>query len=82
LDPKQRQSLWAAFRELAEGGAALLVTTHVMDEAAQCDTLAMLQDGRIIAYGPPQQLMQQAKQSTLEQAFLHFEQQTKEAADA
>ena len=40
LDPQLRRELWRTFRELADAGATLLVSSHVMDEAARCDAAA------------------------------------------
>ncbi|MEP7091626.1 MAG: ABC transporter ATP-binding protein, partial [Nocardioidaceae bacterium] len=37
LDPVLRRDLWAMFHELADGGTAVLVSSHVMDEAERCD---------------------------------------------
>ena len=73
LDPKHRRELWKAFRLLASGGAGLLITTHVMDEAFECDRLVMLHDGRIIAQGTPQELVALTGAENLEAAFLEFE---------
>ena len=73
LDPKHRIELWKAFRALAKGGSALLITTHVMDEAAGCDSILMVQDGRIIARGSAEELMIQTRTDNLEDAFLSFE---------
>ncbi|MCL2757198.1 MAG: ABC transporter ATP-binding protein [Coriobacteriia bacterium] len=84
LDPKHRLELWKTFRSLAENGSALLITTHVMDEAACCDTIIMVQDGRIIAQGSSEELMAQTATATLEDAFLAFDKaaEGKEAAHA
>ena len=73
LDPKHRIELWKAFRALAKEGSALLITTHVMDEAACCDTIVMIQDGTVIAEGTPEELMAQTSTENLEAAFLAFE---------
>jgi len=75
LDPKHRRELWKSFRLLASNGAGLLITTHVMDEALECDRLVMLHDGRIIAQGSPGELIDQTKTANLEAAFLEFEDQ-------
>jgi ABC-2 type transport system ATP-binding protein len=73
LDPVHRIELWKGFRELAKGGSALLITTHVMDEAVSCDNLVMVREGVKIAEGSPAALVEQAGASTLEEAFLVFE---------
>jgi ABC-2 type transport system ATP-binding protein len=70
LDPVLRLELWAEFRRLAGAGATILVTTHVMDEAASCDVIIMLRDGRAIAQGSPASLIARTGSETLEQAFL------------
>ncbi|MDR0830911.1 MAG: ABC transporter ATP-binding protein [Prevotellaceae bacterium] len=70
LDPEHRLSLWREFRTLANNGSCLLITTHVMDEAASCDTIVMLKEGKIIANGSPESLMKQTNAKNLEEAFL------------
>ena len=52
LDPVLRRDLWATFRRLAGGGATLLVSSHVMDEAERTDDLILMRDGRVIANAP------------------------------
>lgn len=49
LDPVLRVELWSLFRRLAERGTALLVSSHVMDEATRCDRLLLMRDGDILA---------------------------------
>ena len=46
LDPVLRRDLWVLFHQLADGGAAVLVSSHVMDEAERCDQLLLMRDGR------------------------------------
>ena len=53
LDPVLRAELWATFRELAAGGATLLVSSHVMDEAAECDSLLLMREGAILEQTTP-----------------------------
>jgi ABC-2 type transport system ATP-binding protein len=72
LDPLHRVDIWQSFREMAEAGRTLIVTTHVMDEAERCDRLAMIRDGVFIAIGSPADLKERAGAVTLEDAFLHF----------
>ncbi|MBN2404420.1 MAG: ABC transporter ATP-binding protein [Coriobacteriia bacterium] len=72
LDPLHRVDIWEAFRQMAETGKTMIVTTHVMDEAERCDRLAMIRDGVFIAMGSPDELRQRAGAATLEDAFLYF----------
>lgn len=70
LDPVLRNELWELFRELAERGATLMVSSHVMDEAARCDRLLLMREGTILADDSPQALRAQAGTDDLEEAFL------------
>jgi len=70
LDPVLRRDLWRTFHELASGGAALLVSSHVMDEAERCDELVLLRDGRVTAAAPPAALLERTGTDDLEDAFL------------
>jgi len=70
LDPVLRRDLWNVFHRLADGGATLLVSSHVMDEAKRCDELVLLQDGRVVAAEPPAALLARTGAADLEEAFL------------
>jgi ABC-2 type transport system ATP-binding protein len=70
LDPVLRRDLWQTFHDLAEGGATVLVSSHVMDEAGRCDDLLMLREGRIVAQGAPDDLLRRSGADDLESAFL------------
>jgi ABC-2 type transport system ATP-binding protein len=70
LDPVLRGELWSRFRELADGGATLLVSSHVMDEAARCDVLLLMREGRIIADDAPARLLERTGARDVEGAFL------------
>jgi ABC-2 type transport system ATP-binding protein len=72
LDPILRRDLWDFFHELADGGTTLLVSSHVMDEAARCDRLLLLRDGRIIADLPPDELLRRTGAPDLDAAFLRL----------
>jgi len=57
VDPKGRRLFWDLIYELAaERGMTVLVTTHYMDEAEQCDRLAFILNGKLIAEGTPHHL--------------------------
>lgn len=72
LDPVLRRDLWGLFHRIAEGGAAVLVSSHVMDEAERCDRLLLMREGRIIADGSPGEIRTQTGTDDIEQAFLHL----------
>jgi len=72
LDPVLRRDLWAFFGELARGGATLLVSSHVMEDAESCDDLLLLRDGRLIFHGSPDQLLGQSGATTMGAAFLQI----------
>lgn len=70
LDPVLRRDLWGLFRTLVDAGAALLVSSHVMDEARRCDRLLLMRDGRFVADSSPAELLRQTGTNDIEQAFL------------
>lgn len=70
LDPVLRRDLWQQFGELAAAGRTLVVSSHVMDEAARCDRVLLMRDGAIIADATPARLRADTGQDDLEQAFL------------
>jgi ABC-2 type transport system ATP-binding protein len=69
LDPVLRRDLWAQFRRLARDGTTLLVSSHVMDEATQCDRLLLLREGRLLADESPEGLLARTGAPDAEQAF-------------
>jgi ABC-2 type transport system ATP-binding protein len=72
LDPLLRRDLWRTFHELAAGGATLVVSSHVMDEAERCDSLLLLRDGELIATGTPQELRNRTGAERLDDVFLRL----------
>jgi ABC-2 type transport system ATP-binding protein len=70
LDPVLRRDLWNSFHELAEAGASLLVSSHVMDEADRCDDLVLMRDGRVLACEPRESLLERTGTDDVEVAFL------------
>jgi ABC-2 type transport system ATP-binding protein len=70
LDPVLRNELWQTFHALADKGATLLVSSHVMDEADRCHNLLLMREGRLLAQGTPQQLRERTSADTIESAFL------------
>jgi ABC-2 type transport system ATP-binding protein len=72
LDPLLRDELWALFHRLAERGVTLLISSHVMDEAARCDRLLLMRDGDILAEDTPDALRRRTGTDDLEKAFLRL----------
>ena len=72
LDPVLRRDLWDFFHTLAESGTTLLVSSHVMDEAARCDRLVLLRDGAILADLEPDELLRDTGARDLDSAFLRL----------
>ena len=57
LDPQARARLWEEIRKLRETGTSVLLTTHYLEEAdALCDRLAIIDHGKIVAEGSPEEL--------------------------
>jgi ABC-2 type transport system ATP-binding protein len=70
LDPLLRRELWSLFARLADAGATLLVSSHVMDEAVHCDRLVLMRDGAVIADAAPADLLAATGAPDAERAFL------------
>ena len=57
LDPSKREDVWAMIRKLTEGGTSVLLTTQYLDEAdALADSITVIDRGKVIANGTPQEL--------------------------
>ncbi|KAA2256535.1 ABC transporter ATP-binding protein [Solihabitans fulvus] len=79
LDPVLREELWTLFHGLAERGVTLLVSSHVMDEAARCHRLLLMREGQLLADGTPDELRRRTESTDLEQAFLRLVREREEA---
>ena len=56
VDPVSRRAFWDLLYRLVAERVTVFVTTHYMDEAEHCHRLAFIQQGRLIAYGPPEEI--------------------------
>lgn len=66
LDPQVRRMIWNRLRQLRNAGKTLLLTTHYMDEAERlCDDLVVIDKGRIVASGPPRELIRRHVESNV-----------------
>jgi ABC-2 type transport system ATP-binding protein len=58
LDPQSRRQLWEIIQGYKDQGRTILITTHYMDEAEKlCDRVGVVDAGKLIALGPPRQLI-------------------------
>ena len=74
LDPELRVAFWEHFTTLTKQGTTIVISSHTMDDAARCDHLALMRNGKVIAQGTPGELQQATGKptTTLEDAFLYF----------
>jgi len=70
LTVRLRRDLWQLFHRLADAGTAVLVSSHVMDEAERCDRLVLMRQGQVIANGSPGEIRGEAHD--IEAAFLRL----------
>jgi ABC-2 type transport system ATP-binding protein len=66
VDPLARRAFWTMINRLADAGAAILVTTHYLEEAEQCNRLGMMVAGELVAEGTPSGIKNQQKGHLLE----------------
>jgi ABC-2 type transport system ATP-binding protein len=60
LDPQSRRHLWGVIKRIRSEGKTIVLTTHYMEEAEElCDRVAIMDNGKVIANAPPQELVQQ-----------------------
>lgn len=69
IDPVLRRGIWEYLKILKEQGTTIVVTTHVMDEVAECDEAALLREGQIIQSGSIRKLMSLTESGKIEELF-------------
>lgn len=70
LDPELRASMWRGFRERRDDGALVLVSTHYLGEARNCDRVLFLRGGRVLALDTPAAFLEATGATDMEEAFL------------
>lgn len=76
VDVRTRRDFWKHILAMTGRGTSVLVTTHLMDEAEYCDTIALIYQGTMISLGSPDELKKACKRltgkadPTLEEAFI------------
>lgn len=66
VDPENRRDFWESLFQLADEGTTILCSTHYMDEAERCHRLAILDEGKLVADGTPQELMDGVEAAVVE----------------
>jgi ABC-2 type transport system ATP-binding protein len=66
VDPLARRAFWSMINHLADSGTAVLVTTHYLEEAEQCNRLGLMVAGELLLEGTPSEIKQQQKGHLLE----------------
>ena len=73
VDPIARDEFWRLLIELSrEQGVTIFISTHFMNEAARCDRISLMDSGKILATGRPEDLVKMRGVKTLEDAFISF----------
>ncbi|QBO35170.1 ABC transporter ATP-binding protein [Periweissella cryptocerci] len=70
IDPELRQQIWLELHRLASLGTAILLTTHVMEDALESDQVLMLRNGATISRGTPTELMTRNHVDNLDAVFI------------
>lgn len=70
VDPQARRSFWGLIQREAQRGAAVLVTTHFMEEAEYCHRVSIMAAGKLIALGAPGELKERHAQPTMQGVFI------------
>lgn len=71
VDPVARDLFWRHLLRLSrEQGVTIFISTHFMNEAERCDRISLQHAGRILAMGPPAELVAQRRAASLEEAFI------------
>jgi ribosome-dependent ATPase len=87
VDPVARDGFWELLIRLSrEENVTIFLSTHFMNEAARCDRMSMMHRGKVLAQGPPAELVAERKAASLEEAFIGYLEEAAEelggAADA
>lgn len=73
MDPKSRRDVWNFMKELKKEGKTIILTTHYMEEAEElCDRVGIIDHGKLIALGSPEQLISTNNVKDLEEVFINF----------
>src|SRR5260221_1634687 len=82
IDPELRQIFWDYFAQLNTRGVTIVVSTHILDEAARCHPLALPRLGQLLPGDPPDGLRRESGEEDFDRAFRYFAQRTAPAGAA
>ena len=73
VDPVERDEFWRTLIHLSrDDGVTIFISTHFMNEAERCDRISLMNAGKVLAAGPPAELVRQRGCATLEDAFISY----------
>lgn len=73
VDPIARDAFWQILIDLSRNEkVTIFISTHFMNEAERCDRISFMHAGRVLACGPPRELVEQCKAQSLEEAFIKY----------
>jgi ribosome-dependent ATPase len=73
VDPVARDQFWRTLIGLSrDDGVTIFLSTHFMNEAARCDRISLMHQGRVLAVGAPNELVKERGSATLEDAFISY----------
>lgn len=73
VDPVERDEFWRTLIHLSrDDGVTIFISTHFMNEAERCDRISLMHAGKVLAVGPPAELVRQRGSATLEDAFISY----------
>jgi ABC-2 type transport system ATP-binding protein len=71
MDPQSRHAVWDFIKELKKEGKTIILTTHYMEEAEElCDRVGIIDHGKLIALGSPEDLISKGEVTNLEEVFI------------
>jgi ABC-2 type transport system ATP-binding protein len=71
MDPQSRHAVWDFVKELKKEDKTIILTTHYMEEAEElCDRVGIIDHGKLIAQGTPQELISRNNVKNLEEVFI------------
>ena len=83
VDPIARDILWQLMIDLARNDhVTIFISTHFMNEAARCDRISLMNDGKVLVTAVPAELVRQRGTATLEEAFISYLKDSKASGEA